>query len=346
MKKVFLFLFCVLSCVTQSLNAQDIHFSHIHASPTFLNPAMVGLIDGGDIRLIANARSQWNTFTNGYKTIMGSADLKLFEAGKGSLIGGGLQLYADQAGDLDFTTMMAGLTFSGIKALDRKGTNLVSVGFHGSYINNRMDYSKMIGFQQETFEFDGVPDNIGYFDFTAGIGWFYAFDWHSSFHIGLSMAHINKPDVSFLSKSSTLDEDIIPLFRKFTVHGGANLRLAEYVTILPSFIYVDQGPHKEITLGTFTKYKRDKSFVKSNTSFYLGAWLRWYAEKDLMGADALVASARMDVNKTYITFSYDFNFSKLNRASRGMGGAEISIIQIISTNGPLGKNSKVTCPAF
>ena len=37
---------------------QDIHFSHIHASPMFLNPAMTGLINH-DFRFISNIKSQW-----------------------------------------------------------------------------------------------------------------------------------------------------------------------------------------------------------------------------------------------------------------------------------------------
>ena len=48
--------------MTLVLKAQDVHFSHIHASPTIMNPAMTGLFDG-DLRLILNYRSQWNNFT-------------------------------------------------------------------------------------------------------------------------------------------------------------------------------------------------------------------------------------------------------------------------------------------
>ncbi|MEO0778461.1 MAG: type IX secretion system membrane protein PorP/SprF, partial [Bacteroidota bacterium] len=51
-------------CLSLTLGAQDVHFSHIHASPTLLNPSMTGLING-DLRLIANTRSQWQSVTRG-----------------------------------------------------------------------------------------------------------------------------------------------------------------------------------------------------------------------------------------------------------------------------------------
>ena len=98
-----------------ALKAQDVHFSHIHASPTIMNPAMTGLVDG-DLRLVLNYRSQWNNFTTGYKTFAASADTKLIKIGKHDFIGAGLQVYKDVAGDLEFTTSYGGLSFSLLKS--------------------------------------------------------------------------------------------------------------------------------------------------------------------------------------------------------------------------------------
>ena len=85
----------------QSLSAQDIHLSHIHASPTILNPSLAGLFNG-DIRSITNYRSQWESFTNGYRTMVTSADMKVARMGVYDFLGAGLQVYSDKAGDLDF----------------------------------------------------------------------------------------------------------------------------------------------------------------------------------------------------------------------------------------------------
>ena len=121
------------------LNAQDIHLSHIHASPTVLNPSLNGLFRG-DTRLIANARTQWTGITNGYKTIVASVDRKLFTMRNSDLVGGGLQLYSDVAGDLGFRTTSAGLSLSMLKSLDGSGSNYVSFGIQNSFVSNSVDY--------------------------------------------------------------------------------------------------------------------------------------------------------------------------------------------------------------
>ena len=78
MKHVYLFIVLLsLIALGRTANAQDVHLSHIHASPTFLNPAMVGLMNE-DLRLIGNYRSQWQTFNAGYRTMIASADMKAF----------------------------------------------------------------------------------------------------------------------------------------------------------------------------------------------------------------------------------------------------------------------------
>ena len=336
----------LLSLTINLLHAQDIHWAHIHVSPTYLNPAMTGVISNGDLRLIANARSQWNSFTKGYKTVMASADAKIAPAGESGFIGAGINLFADQAGDLDFTTAKAGASFSVVKALDRNGENLVSLGFQVDLLSQSMDYTKMFGFEEETIAFDGTPNNIGYFDLSVGAAWYYQFQWHSSFYVGASYSHITQPDVSFRSKAANNTSDPIPYFRKFLIHGGADLRLGKYVSIVPSGMFVDQGPHQEINGGTFIKFKKDASFSKAKRHFYIGAWLRWYMESDVAGVDAAIFSFRFDHEDTSFTFSYDANISSLRRASHSMGGAEIFIIHVLDFNGALVKGTKVKCPAF
>ena len=52
MKQFYLFVFLTgMIMLSRTAMGQDVHLSHIHASPTFLNPAMVGLMNE-DLRLI------------------------------------------------------------------------------------------------------------------------------------------------------------------------------------------------------------------------------------------------------------------------------------------------------
>ena len=137
------FVFILLGILSSvHLFSQDVHLSHIHASPTFLNPAMTGMINDGVARVIVNSKSQWNTVTNAYKTAIASADMKVY-GNKGTVIGVGLNLSADQAGDLDFTTVKTGLAVSVLKALDYRSENVISIGGEANFVNTRFDISSM-----------------------------------------------------------------------------------------------------------------------------------------------------------------------------------------------------------
>lgn len=335
---------------SSSLNGQDIHLSHIHASPTYLNPGMNGMYNGGFLRLIANSRSQWDAITNGYQTAMVSADYKMMDTGN-AIVSSGIELYHDVAGDLDFTTQQVGLSLSVIKALDRKQRNLISIGFKAAHITNRVNFNNVFTFEDDPLihEFD-VPNQIGYFDLAVGGSYFHNFRTYGSMHFGISLAHLNMADVSF---SSRLDNepgiyqiDLKNIYRKFVIHGGADLRLSRYMSVLPSFIFMDQGPHQEISMGSFLKVCKDPSFKRSPYAFYIGAWMRWYAENDVAGTDALILSLRTDIKKTKIAFSFDLNLSSLTVASKGAGGPELSIIQIIDSKRRKFKKGKVKCPAM
>ncbi len=350
MGKIIKAFMVMILCANASAKAQDIHLSHIHSSPTYLNPAMNGMFNDGFLRLIANSKSQWNTFTNGYKTAMASADFKMMDSGD-AVIATGLQIFFDQAGDLDFTTQKIGLSISGIKSFDRKNRNLVSLGFEGAYVGNRVDFSKAYTFEQDPLVTHyEVPNKIGYFDMSIGVSYFHNFRQYGSMYFGLALAHINLPDVSFSSRiedqPGQYEIDLKTIYKKVTIHGGADLRLSRYMSVLPSFIFMDQGPHRELTLGSFLKVMKDPSFKVSPYAFYVGAWFRWYAEHDLIGSDALILSFRTDIRRTKIAFSFDLNLSTLTVASNGAGGPEISIIQIIDSQKRRFRKGRVKCPAM
>ena len=341
----------LLSLMSTIIYSQDIHWAHIHASPTHLNPAMNGVFNDGIIRFIGNTRSQWNAITNAYKTAMVSADMKIIE-NHSSFVGGGLELLTDKAGDLGFSTNKVGLSGAVSKAINYKSTSFISVGFQGAFLSNGFDPNKMVGFDAEPLIEAGIPNKIRYMDLNIGAAWYYSWKNWNSIHLGASLFHVNKADVSFISRleNQPLEYDLVirELYRKWVISGGANLRLNNYITMLPSALYMDQGPHKEIILGTFFKVMKDRSFTESEYAIYLGGWLRWYSDTDIQvaGTDAVIASIRADYKRTSITFSYDINTSTLTRASGGAGGPELSIIQILDNPRIRSKRTKIQCPSM
>ncbi len=326
-----------------STQAQDMHFSHIHASPTILNPAMTGLFNG-DIRFTANTKSQWNSFTKGYRTMAGTADMKLSVLPGGDIIGGGLQVLSDKAGDLDFTTTSVGFSISYMKALDKR-QNFIAFGLNNSYVNNRVDFTKAIAFDNEPLIQNGSDFRVNYWDVSAGVGWFYNINKDYAFHLGVSVFHLNRPFVSFADEATLTDGQ--HLYRKWVVHGTGDFKISRKSTLKPSFMFNDQGPHREISLGSFWKYRTSKDRRQQTpTSIYFGAWMRWHAVQGFVGKDAIIAALRVDYKNTYMTFTFDINISDLSAVSYGQGGPEFSVIQLVDFRSKRYRPKKLECPAF
>lgn len=325
-------------------SAQDIHSSHIHATPTFLNPALTGLLNE-DLRFMASTRSQWKSVTQGYTTHMGSVDSKLYSFSGGDMIGGGLNVFSDKAGDVDFKTTGVGIGLSYLKALKGyRGGSYVSFGVQASQLSHGFDHTKVVAFDDEPLVVNGGLDQVNFLDVSAGVAWFYEVNRTTNFHIGVSAWHLNQPEVSFFESNELSTGQL--LYRKLVFHGAADIKLSRKANLKPSFIFVDQGPNREITMGTFYKYrtKLERVFSESS-SIYIGGWLRWYAEKDVRGVDAIVAAVRFDYKNTYLTFTFDVNISSLKNVSRGAGGPEFSIVQLLEFDQKR-KPFKVRCPGF
>lgn len=331
------------------MNAQDVHLSHIHASPTFLNPAMTGLFKQ-DLRLIANYRSQWQTFTKGYRTFVASADMKAYRGfGLRDEVGLGIQLMSDQAGDLDFSNTSANLSMSYLKALNDDGSNFISVGFQAGIIQNRLNLADLRVFEEDpSLNSPDFSNRINYFDVSAGIGWFAPLGLRDDYvYLGGAMHHINRAFVSFFDSENNDVEESLYLYQKYTLHGGASIRINRFSTLKPSFIFHDQGPHREFNLGTFFKIMKEyKTYIRPEYALYFGAWFRWSNKAGSFDRDAIIGSIRYDYKDFIFSFSFDMNISSLSKASRFLGGPELSMIKLFDFYRPERRRTRVKCPEF
>ena len=66
----------VLSLITLSSNAQDIHFSQFYENEILHNPALTGIFSG-DYKLGIDYRTQWGNAFIPYKTTMISAETRI-----------------------------------------------------------------------------------------------------------------------------------------------------------------------------------------------------------------------------------------------------------------------------
>ncbi|MCB0654721.1 MAG: PorP/SprF family type IX secretion system membrane protein [Saprospiraceae bacterium] len=350
MKHVYLFIVLLsLIALGRTANAQDVHLSHIHASPTFLNPAMVGLMNE-DLRLIGNYRSQWQTFNAGYRTMIASADMKAFRGfGLRDEFGAGLQIMSDKAGDIAYTTTDIELTLSYLKALNRNADHLISAGARVGFIQNQFDIEKLRLLDEDPTILNGeLMNTTQMIDVSAGLGWFVPLINRYDFaYLGFSAFHLNRATLSFTENHDHVITEGLQLYPKYTFHGGGSVRVNAYVALKPSFIFHFQGPHREFNLGTFVRMSKEpRTYFRAQYAIYTGFWLRWAINDGQLQRDALIGALRYDYKDMVFTFSFDMNISDLAKASHALGGPELSVMKYFDFDRPARKRSRVKCPAF
>jgi len=321
---------CILLLGSSLLKAQDIHFSQTLMTPLLLNPAQAGSFSR--MRVVTNQRSQWKSIVSPYTTSMVSFDMAVDQGNKGNKKGklafGSLVFY-DKAGEARLRTFQANVYFAYHLKIARN--NYLGAGIYGGFLQHQLDYSGL----QWMNQFDGtgfnpsLPSNEpplnnirGTADFGAGINYsfkkgerYMSANDHKRLDAGLSVSHINRPVNSFYTSTERLD-------MKFTgylsgIIGKQNSRFAS----LPQLIYMKQGAHAELILGTLLRYEvkeapRHTNFVQAS-AISLGVHYR--------NKDAFIASVLIEISKFAIGLSYDITASKLNEGSGRPGAFEVSL---------------------
>lgn len=338
MKKIIsLFVVC-LAFVNLSV-AQDPNFSQFFASPLTLNPALTGKFDG-TFRVAGNYRNQWPSILNAFETKTISADFGILQnrIPEFDQFGVGILGFTDRAGDGVLVTNSAGLSVAYHKALDEDGFHQLGVGFQGSYVNKRLDVTK-VTFEDELTPFGFVPGttseffsnnqvNVSYADINAGIFYNGSTNGYNNFYLGASMYHINRPKEAFqggnflLSSRTTLQAGgRIPVGNDNYVHIAANHSM-------------QAKAHNTVVGGAFSyNINHDEN---NPTNVYLGGWMRFN--------DAIIPYIGLEFNNILVGATYDINTSSLKPASNSRGGIELSLIYIRRPVDPNFK--KLNCPRF
>ncbi|MEX0811013.1 MAG: PorP/SprF family type IX secretion system membrane protein [Chitinophagales bacterium] len=320
-----------------TLYAQDVHFSQFNSNPIYLNPALSGL-NNCNYRLAANYKRQWGGVAN-FQTIAASYDMNMLKRNrKSNFAGFGISLFNDRAGDISLSNTKVDISLAYSLVLNPSGTQFLTFALKGGVGHRSFDMSKVTtdsqfgadGFNsglstQENF----ATDSKVYGDVGAGLLWSLTQRNSNNYYLGFAVTHLNQPNISFFNDR---DEQ---LYIKATLHGGASFKLNNQLGLMPSFMFLNQGPHNQLNVGGLVKIR--KSIVPSDqTAFYIGGWYRLQ--------DAVILSARVDWKDINIGFSYDINLSKLTPATNLNGGPEVSLIYTGCLSNK--KNQSVYCPAL
>lgn len=349
MIKVNILLVFIVLCISGiSLSAQDIHFSQFYMSPLNLNPAMTGVMNCNK-RAVVNYRNQWAAAlgSNAYNTGSASYDQKI-AVGQNDFFGVGGTLWTDVAGASRFGTTQGRLSFSYSKKMagNNKSSHHLVVGADAGMTQRRIDPDGLRWPSQHSTTNPGtfdpslpggiIPDEtITFADLSAGILWFSNLDQENSFYVGAAMHHLNEANVSFLGQNASL-------YQKITFHGGGQFVMNKKMSLVPGFVLLFQGPHREYNAGSSVRWKMGGGRA-NDQHFQLGLWYRaGVNESGGFHSDAVIASTRFDYKSYGFGFSYDWTLSKFRDASVGNGAFEFSLTYLLCGDQSRG----VYCPTF
>jgi type IX secretion system PorP/SprF family membrane protein len=330
--------FIVLFCVWGLANAQDPNFSQFFASPLTLNPALTGKFDGV-LRVAGNYRNQWPTINNAYTTYTASIDAGIL---KGHIpefdqFGVGLLAFSDKSGNGVLQNNYLGISTAYHKALDENGYNQLGLGFQGTFVQKRLDVTKVYfedqlrsdGFTGLTSEFFQQQQvNVSYFDLNAGMLFNGSTDGTNNYYFGASMYHLTRPKESFMGGGYIKDP-------RLTLQAGGMMPLADNNAVHFSAIHSRQaGAYNTVIGGAYMLNLNDDP--QSPTNLYMGSWFRL--------GDAVIPYVGLEYRSVRFGATYDVNTSSLKPGSNMRGGAEFSIIYVQKPADPYAK--KLNCPKF
>ncbi len=315
--------------LTLKLQGQDPQFSQFYAHPLNLNPALAGT--GECSRVMLNYRNQWPSISGGFKTYAFSADLYA-EAISGGL---GVSFYSDDAAGLVNTTRVAGMYAYHLQLSDFSRLNF---GLEAAYYQQKLMwddliFSDMINYTDGTV-LQGVsgevpPDrtSVSVADFAAGMLWGY----DDKYYIGIAAHHLSEPDLGYYDNGSN------PLFRKYTVHAGANFTVIEgdyrsergKLILNPNVLYQQQQNAKQLNAGINVEFM----------PMIAGIWYR----HNFTNPDGLIFLVGLKQKRYKFGYSYDMTMSELSGES---GGAHELSFALLFNCGKRNKPGAIKCPEF
>jgi type IX secretion system PorP/SprF family membrane protein len=321
----------ICSFLPYKLKAQDAQFSQFYNSPLFINPSLTGAFDGNN-RVFINYRNQWSSITTPYKTFAFSYDMGLMKKKEGNgFLGVGISFLSDKAGSSQLGLNQVNLSLAYHVQISEY--NNISAGIMGGFAQRSIDYSNLQWASQfnsnnvydpnlPSFE-SGISQNKSYGDFGAGVEWAYSkgemyatANNQLNVNAGLAVFHINQPNVAFLST----EKDQLPV--KFVFHGNSQIGFSNSkYSIVPSFLYVQQGTTKDIIAEGMLRIKLIEE--SKYTGFVKGAALSLGGEYRI--DDAIIPQVQLEFSNYAMGLSYDVNTSGLTTATSGRGGFEISL---------------------
>ena len=318
----------VLSIISQIAKAQDIHFSQYTEVGSAINPALAGV--QYDTKITANFKTQWGSVAKSYQTNGISYEQAIkHKKLNGSYFTLAINIFRDQAGDAKLALLNPNIGISYLQKINK--TMKVSGGLQGGFNYKTINIDNLKWDKQYNgYAFDPSSPNgettprssITSYDLGGGANFNYAKSEKfisakdgNKFNIGLSAYHYSIPRNSFIISSEKLYTRAC-----FYFNGDFNIPGSKHA-VMPSFLYMKQGPSSEFVIGALYKFILvDQSLftgIRKPAAIAIGGQYRY--------KDAIIPCVLMQYDKYAFGISYDINVSSLTPASKRYGGLEVML---------------------
>ncbi len=298
----------VLCLILGNVQGQDIQLSQYYNLVQYSNPAFVGSSMGW--RATFQNRLQWPGVDSRYATSIAAMDYNLSKYRSG--VGG--MLIVDDQGASSIKTYQGIAQYS--YQLNLSSASTLRAGTSVGYVRRTLANSNLYypsqfngtGFDNS----DNSSYSRNYLDIGAGILF------HTSqFWIGLSAAHLNRPNQAFLGNADRLPTrfDVLAGY-KIVLHAEPTMRYLEkndkeVWALYPSVLLKSQGKSTQMDIGLYSLYD-----VFQVGLWYRGIPIKNYSEQ-IINNEALILSAGCRFDHFSVTYSYDLSISKLSPYSKG-----------------------------
>ena len=333
-KVILLFLFIAICRLVKS---QDIHFSDYNSSPVNLNPSTTAHFIG-NYRYTLNYRWQYGTITVPYQTFSASTEIKL-DADKRKMppLGTGFLFNYDFTGDSKYTSYQIGIPLAYHHKYN-SGKSRFSMGFMPCFVVNQIDADKLKFPDQFVYSVynqsiptkDIIPGRSKFFiSMVVALNHTLIFSNKGVWNIGISLANVNKPTVSFYkNKDSKLN-------RRFSYMTKYDHPITTDFHVEPQILTQTQGSYKEYVFGL-----RIIHYIDNYTIPMIKYGLSFRSREN----DALIFHLGFNYKGYLVGLNYDMNLSDLSEVSNGVGAFEVSLQYVYSRRLIPHKREAMKCP--
>lgn len=323
--------------------SQDIHFTNYNYAPLYLSPAKTGDF-AGSYRFGVNVRDQFSSFiVEPYRTLMAYADMNIAKGIKPHhWIGAGINVYADNAGDLSYQNTGAHLSLAYHYAIDPKYKTVITLGLQYGMTQRKIDpenYQSDVSLRNALSNMSSPdPDRALLDDFNPTVG---------DLNVGISLKR-------WTSKTAYLDAGVAvnhllqseftftgsniqnPVARRINAYAEYYIQTSKQLAIKPIIVYSRMFNFQNL-FGQFNlEYKPNRkktTLIKGGLGYRVGDALQFLAGIDYKGWD--------------IGIAYDLTVSSAAEYTNKFGGIEIGIKKILIANTePKPEPPVILCPHF